>query len=150
MSVLGVLALIGAGAAGYLLLTKKNKSATISGSAVNAATIEGVDVEDALAVETPPADIPGPAGPETADGLDDGAQVDGDPWLDPETVEGAEALEGSGDFVEGEEPFEDVFDPSAGGYQGGGAPVSDPIDPSELPPPDDAATTEPPKTDQPQ
>lgn len=128
--VLGALALIAAGFAGYAYFIKKDKAD--DAAAADPASFAGEEVEDALAVETPAADIPGEE--EAVDALGDDSGVEGDPWLDPETVEGAE---GSGDFVE-DEPFEDVFDPAAGGYAGG-KPVPDPIDPSELPPPDEEA-----------
>ncbi|MEQ1930382.1 MAG: hypothetical protein ABL957_07595 [Parvularculaceae bacterium] len=142
MMVLGALALIGAGLGGYYYVFKKDKDAAAA-APLDEASFAGEDVEDALAVETPSSDIPG--GEETTDVLGD-ETVEGDPWLDSEAVEGAE---GSGDFVE-DEPFEDVYDPSAGGFEGG-KPVSDPIDPAELPQPkEETPAAEPEKAAEPQ
>lgn len=128
---LGALAAAAAALGAYFFVFKK--SAHPKAVDADPASFVGEEVEDTLAVETPSADIPGEE--EATDALGDDSGVEGDPWLDPETVEGAE---GSGDFVE-DEPFEDVYDPAAGGYQGGGTPVPDPIDPSELPPPTEEA-----------
>lgn len=146
ISAIGAILLLGAAAAAYFFLFKNDKTADAKTGA-DPASIEGVDVEDALNVETAPADIPGGAEGEAVDQMSDEGGVEGDPWLDPEAVEGGEAIEGSGDFVE-EEPFEDVFDPASGGYSGSGSARPDPIDPSEMPAKDapseePAATAEP-------
>jgi len=132
---LGALALIVAGVGGYFLFLKKD--ANPKSTAADPASFVGEEAEDTLSVETPSADIPGEE--EATDALGDDSGVEGDPWLDPEGVEGAE---GSGDFVE-DEPFEDVYDPAAGGYQSSGKPIEDPIDPSELPPPKEEAPAQP-------
>lgn len=128
---LGALALIVAGLGGYFLLFKKNGDP--KAAAPDPASFVGEEAEDTLSVETPPSDIPGEE--EATDALGDDSGVEGDPWLDPDAIEGAE---GSGDFVE-DEPFEDVYDPASGGYQGSGKLIEDPIDPSELPAPKEEA-----------
>lgn len=140
--VLAALAVAAAGLAGYFFVFKKDKGP--EASPADPASFAGEEAEDTLAVETAPSDIPGEE--EATDALGDDSGVEGDPWLDPETVEGAES---SGDFVE-EEPFEDVYDPAAGGYQGSGKAIEDPIDPSELPPKEEAPAAEPEKSAEPQ
>lgn len=139
-------AVAAAGAAGYLFLIKGKKGEIEATKAPDPASFEGEDVEDALAVENPPAENATVEGQETGDALG----VEGDPWLDPESVEGEE-IQGSGDFVEGEEPFDDVYAaPPEGGTGGGNAGrVEDPIDAAELPqpesPPEGAAAEPPPQ-----
>jgi len=121
---------LAAAAGAYLFLSKKGSVPILGGTQEQAdpSAFEGEDVEDSLAVES---------------GADGGPQVEGDPWLDP--GENAEPIEGSGDFVEGEEPFEDVYDPAAEPVDRGDPPPSDPIDPSEpsADPPADGAAAEP-------
>ena len=91
-----------AAGAGYYFLIK-GKKAEVESATPDPASFEGEVVGDALAVENPPPEIAG-EGQETGDTLG----VEGDPWLDPDGVEGEE-ITGSGDYVEGEEPFEDVY-----------------------------------------
>jgi len=138
----GAAAAVAAAAAGYFYLVKDKITDTSERASVaDPAAFEGEDVEDALNVESPPGDI-----------SDTMPQVEGDPWLDPEAVdETGEPVEGSGDFVEGEEPFEDVYAPE-GSFDRGSPPPSDPIDPSEAPadPPAEAPASAEPEPAEPQ
>jgi hypothetical protein len=128
LAALGAAAAVAAAGAGYFYFVKGQKPKAGETPVADPATFEGEDAEDALSVEAPPTDIPAPDGQEVGDALGS----EGDPWLDPEGMEG-EPVEGSGDFVEGEEPFEDVFaaPPDSAARESRG-PVEDPIDPSEL------------------
>jgi hypothetical protein len=136
-------AVVAMAGATYVFLTMNRSADTPVTAAPDPAQFEGEDVEDALAVENPPLETAPGEGDETGDALGGEGGVDGDPWLDPEAVEGEE-IQGSGDFVEGEEPFEDVYAaPPDGGAGAGQAPAEDPIDPSELPQEEAPAETPP-------
>lgn len=142
ISVLVGLLLVGGAGAGYVYFLKGKKAETAAAAKVDPASFEGEDVEDSLAVETPPADIPNPEGQDATDALGQESGADGDPWLDPADGDGGD-IQGSGDAVDGDEPFEDVYAaPPEGGTGGGDTQhVEDPIDPSEMPKKDETAKT---------